>query len=780
MPFDPSTATPVEQESTQTSNNFDPSTAASIEQTQSNTSSNFDPSTAQPVNALNDIYKQEAGSLLSDETTNIDTVPIAARAASGLMRTPQGKANVINKIAPGMNAKVTQDGKLTINGEPFDLAPESIGAFMYDLPGMISEATTKNIPLIAGTAAAIASSGASIPAQIALQGAAMGTAEAMKELAAQGLVQEKMSPQDIALNTAVGAAGPVADMAFMATGAGMKSLAKNLTNFTGPAKDVGPEILNATAGIKLGVGEKVFQKMDGGQDLSAIITPENASASKPSEILSNTFFGHPSASRNPTNFVDTLKSNIENAEPQNIDSIKKMYQDVWGISPQTIDTLISNPTSDVINSGLFADNAALTVGSQFAKKLAEGDKKLETEYGKTLMQAMSNLKGKEAKVNIGTALDEMFRAGSTPDVNPQGIGIFDGNAINPGYTGESAKKVYSTLLNKLTDNKVGLSDESSQILRDLLSRNPNAGIPADITARMTKGGHFKELSAPAAYRFIAEIKPLLDKTFTSGGLSDAEKGPLAGFIKNIRGQLGEISPEMKSMNEKYSTYQSARTFFGDGRAGNLQDMLNINNKMAQAYADPGIRTFLGKLDQTIGNKELTNMVDHLGASQEMKAFFDKASGKIDTKLQSLVSEVKGLADTTSSHSLQNMALSNYDSLLPEKRKFLDPMWNHLIANEFQNKPLSIFKSKYIGMMALAATGMGHVGVLPALGLGMTLSSPRNIAKGLMASQRIKGIGGAVAKSSAENASKAGQLANRVVLNNLLQSAKRAKEAKGRK
>ena len=131
------------------------------------------------------------------------------------------------------------------------------------------------------------------------------------------------------------------------------------------------------------------------------------------------------------------------------------------------------------------------------------------------------------------------------------------------------------------------------------------------------------------------------------------------------------------------------------------------------------------------------MVDHLGASQEMKAFFDKSVGRMESKLQGLVNDIKGLADKTATHSLENMKMSTYDSLLPQNRRFLDPMWNHLIANEFQNKPLSIFKSKYIGLMALSMAGMGHVGVLPALGVGLQLSSPRNISKGLMAVQRIK-------------------------------------------
>lgn len=768
MAFDPSTAVPINQEIS-----FDPSTAKPME-------NGFDPSTAKPVDSLDEIYKQEAASLASEETTNIDTVPIVARAASGLMRTPHGKADVINKISPQMNAKVAEDGTLTVNGQPFNLSPESLGAFLYDLPGMASEATAKNIPLLANLGATVATGGMSIPAQIALQGAAMGTAEGIKELMAQGLAQEKPNIGDIALNTALGASGPVADMAFMATANGMKSLAKNLSNFTGPAKDIGPEVLNATAGIKLGVGEKVFQKMDAGEDLSKIISPENASASKPSEILNNTFFGNQAAERNPENFVNTLKYNIQKSTPDTIDSLKKMYQEIWGLSPQTLETVIKNPTKDVINSGLFADNASLTVGSTFAKKLEEGDRLLENEYGKTLMTTMQNPKFKDSKVNIASALDEMFRTGATPDVNPNGVGIFEGNSINPGYTGEAAKKIYSILLGKLEDKSIGIqSPEGKKFLADLMARNPKGMTPSAAEA-LQRGSKYTNISAPAAYRFIAEIKPLLEKTFEGGGLSGAEKGPLAGFMKNIRGQLGNISPEMKAMNEKYGTYQSARTFFGDGKVGNLQDMLNINTKMAQAYADPGIRTFLGRLDETLGNKELTNMVDHLGASQEIKKFFDKATGQVENRIQGLVSSVKTLADKTATHAEQNMIMSGYNSILPKDKQFLDPMWNHLIANEFQNKPLSIFKAKYIGLMALAATGMGHVGVLPALGVGMTLSSPRNISRGLMAMQRMKGVGGKITKSAKGASSKAGQVANRVILNNLLQSAKKAGEAKNKK
>lgn len=767
MPFDASTATPVAQSS------FDPSTAKPMVQ------GSFDPATAKAIDPLDQVYQKEANQLQDEETTSVDTVPIVSRAATGLMRTPQGKADVINKISPNMNASVTQDGKVLVNGKPFDLNPESMGAFFYDLPGMLSEATAKNIPLAAGIGATVATGGVSIPLQMAAQAAAMGGAEAMKELAAQGMVQEKISPMDIGVNAAVGAAGPVADMAFMATGKGLKSIADNLTKFTGPARDVGPEILNATAGIKIGVGDKVFQKMDAGEDLSKIITPDNASASKPSEILSNTFYGSPSATRTPGNFVNTLKDNISKSSPGKIDSIKKMYQEVWGLSPQTIETVINNPTEDVINSGLFSDNAALTVGSKFAQTLKEADTKIENEYGNVLTNTIKGLqsKGKSAKkVNIGSALDEMFQAGATPDINPKGVGIFEGNKINPGYTGESAKKVYGILLNKLQENKLGLSDESSQILKDIIARNPKANIPTDVTERMTKGGHFKELTAPAAYKFIAEIKPLLDKTFESGGLSDAEKGPLAGFMANIRGQLGDISPDMKAMNYKYGNYQAARQFFGDGKPGNISEMLGINSKMAQAYADPGIRTAIGSLDQTLGNKTLTNMIDHLGASQEMKSFFDKSTGKAETKLQGLISEIRGLSDKTATHGLQNMAMAGYDSLLPKGRQFLDPMWNHLIASEFQNKPLSVFKSKYVGLMALQMAGMGHVGVLPALAAGVTLSNPRNISRGLMALQRMKGVGAKVPSGIPE---KAGQMANRVILNNLLQSSKKAKEGQGK-
>ncbi len=768
MAFDPSTAQPVSQSS------FNPSTAQPAAQ-----SSGFDPSTAKPVNELDNIYQQEAGQLHNEDTTSVDTVPIVARAATGLARTSQGKADMLNKISPELNASVTKDGKVLVNGKPFDLNPDNMGSFFYDLPGMIGEATSKNLPLAASIGATALTGGASIPIQMAAQAAAMGGTEAMKELAAQGMVQEKMSPQDIAVNAAVGGAGPVADMAFIATAKGLKSVASNLTKFTGPARDVGPEVLNATAGIKLGVGDKVFQKMDNGEDLSKIITPDNASPTKPSEILSNTFYGNPSAARTPENFVNTLKDNISKADPANVDSLKKMYQDVWGISPQTIETVINNPTKDVINSGMFADNAALTIGSKFAQSLKEADTKIEQEYGKTLTATINNLKvqGKNAKnVNIGSALDEMFKAGATPDVNPTGIGIFEGNAINPGYLGSSAKKVYGALLSKLEDNKLGLSNESSQILKDILARNPNANIPSDVTARMTKGGHFKELSAPAAYKFLSEIKPLLDRTFESGVLSDAEKRPLAGFMKNIRTQLGEISPKMKDMNAKYGTYQSAREFFGNGKPGNISEMLNINSKMAQAYSDPGIRTAIGTLDNTLKSKELTNMIDHLGASQELKSFFDKATGKAETKLQGLIGEIRGLSDKTATHGLQNMAMEGYDSLLPQNKRFLDPMWNHLIASEFQNKPLSVFKSKYVGLMALQMAGMGHVGVLPALAAGVTLSNPRNLSRGLMALQRMKGVGSKVPSGAP---AKAGQMANRIILNNMLQSAKKSKEGQGR-
>lgn len=733
--------------------------------------SNQLPSDAIPINQeSSDLQDLMPVSKIS-QTSSVDTVPIVARAASGLMRTPQGKADVINKISPNMNAQVTQDGKITVNGNPFDLSPENLGAFIYDLPGMMGEAATKNIPLIANISTAIATGGMSLPAQIALQGAATGTAEGIKELMAQGLAQEKPNIGDIAMQAALGSAGPIADQAFMATAAGMKSLAKHLGNFTGSAKDIGPELLNATAGIKLGVGEKVFNKMDSGEDLSRIITPENASSSKPSEILSNTFFGNPSATRSPENFVNTLKDNIMKSSSDNIIGIKKMYQDVWGLSPQTIETVIKNPTKDIINSSLFSDNAPLTVGASFANKLKDADKDIETEYGKTLMDAMNKPGFNDKKVNIGTALDEMFTKGSTPDINPTGVGIFSNNEINAGYTGDAAKKVYGILLNKLQENKLGLSKESLQVFRDLQARNPGA-VPKDIAERMTKGGHYKELSAPAAYKFIAEIKPLLDKTFEGSGLSGAEKSPLAGFIKNIRNQLGDISPEMKAMNEKYETYQSARTFFGDGKPGNLQDMLNINNKMSQAYADPGIRTFLEKIDQTVGNKDITNMINHLGASQEMKAFFDKATGKVEDKLQGMINNIKGLADKTANHSIENMAISGYDSLLPQGKKFLDPMWNHLIASEFQNKPLSIFKSKYIGLMALSAAGMGHAGVLPALGVGLQLSSPRNISRGLMTIQKMKGIGQKASNTTNKIAPNIGKAASRTILNNLVESGKK--------
>lgn len=736
------------------------------------------PADAIPVNQNNDLQDLQPVATNAG-TTSVDTVPILARAATGFAKNPQSKADIINKISPQMNAQVTEDGKVTVNGKPFDLSPQNLGAFIYDLPGMVVEASTKNVPLAANLAATVATGGMSLPAQIALQGATTGTAEGIKELIAQGLAQERPDIKDIAMNTLVGMGGPVADQAFMATTAGMKNVAKNLTNFVGPAKDIGPEILNATAGIKLGVGDKVFQKMDAGEDLSHIMTADNASASKPSEILNNTFFGGKSNDRSPTNFVDTLKYNIDKADPANIDTIKKMYGEVWGLNQQTIETVIKNPTKDVINSGLFADNAPLTVGTQFAQRLAEGDKSLEREYGQTLMRTMANPKFKDAKVNIGSALEQMFKEGATPDVNPNGVGIFEGNAINQGYTGDAAKKVYGILLNKLEDNKLSLGKEAMQIFKDIQAHNP-AGLPKDIADRMVQGGHFKELSAPAAYRFIAEIKPLLDKTFDSGGLSGAEKGPLAGFMKNIRGQLGEISPEMKAMNEKYGTYQSARTFFGDGKVGNLQDMLNINNKMAQAYADPGIRTFLGKLDQTFGNKELTNIVDHLGASQEIKKFFDNTTGTMESKLQGLIRSVKGLADKTASHAEQNMVMAGYDNILPKDKKFLDPMWNHLIANEFQNKPLSIFKSKYIGLMALGAAGMGNMGILPALGVGMALSSPRNISRGLTALQKLKGVNSGIAKKVGNTASTAGQAANRIVLSQLLQAAKIASTAKNKK
>jgi hypothetical protein len=801
--FDWSTAKLVSAPSSSSSNNSQTSETTPSSQDDNS----FDWSTAKLTSSPQQQEQQEDEKLLqpyqAPPTTSIDTVPITARTASGLMNTPQGKADVINKISPNMNAQVTQDGQVTVNGKPFNLNPGNIGAFMYDLPGMIGEATAKNIPLIANLATTVGTEGMSIPAQIALQAAGTGTAEGIKELMAQGLAQEKPNIGNIVANAAMGGAGPIADKAFMLTGAGMKAAANRLSSMAGPAHDIGPEILNTTAGIKLGVGDKVFEKLDKGEDLSGIITPENASATKPSEILNNTFFGSATAERSPINFVNTLKSIISQSDSDKVDAIKKMYQDVWGLTPQTIDTIIKNPIESVINQGMFSPNAALTVGSQFSQKLQEADKLLSREFGRTLNSTIEGLnsQGKNVpQVNIGSALDEMFKAGATPDVNPNGVGIFEGHGINQGYTGEAAKKVYGILLNKLSQGGLSTPEEGQKILDMLrkrggltspVSQTFKNGVPVEpkgIVQRMTEGGHFKTLSPQAAYKFIAEIKPLLDKTFESGGLSGTEKGPLAGFMKNIRGQLGDISPEMKAMNEKYQTYLSARSFFGDGKAGNLQEMLDTSNKMSQAYANPGIRTFLGKLDTTLGSHDLTDMVDNLGASQEMKSFFDKATGKSEDKLNSFANNVKGLGDKTVTHAQQNMVMSGYDSLLPQGKKFLDPMWNHLIASEFQNKPLSVFKAKYIGMMAMASMGLGHAGVLPALGLGLGLANPRNISKGLMALQKMKGLSSKVGVKSAGIASRTGQVINRVgvhaignnILKQLVQSPNKQQEAKGKR
>ena len=245
---------------------FDPSSATLVNQpNQGKGNQPFDPSSAQLVSSPQQTQQQADEQSLSPVSTQSPTSSIdpmsgmgakglQIRATTGLMRTAQGKVDAINKIAPELNPQLTPDGKLMVNGKPYDLSPENIGSFIYDLPGMMAEATAKNIPLAANLAVTAMSGGSSIPAQMAMQGAAMGAGEWVKELLAQGLAQEKPSGGDVAMATGFGALGPVGDLGIMATAKGLRSVASSIGNFTGAAKEVGPELLNAMSGIKIGVG----------------------------------------------------------------------------------------------------------------------------------------------------------------------------------------------------------------------------------------------------------------------------------------------------------------------------------------------------------------------------------------------------------------------------------------------------------------------------------------------------------------------------------------------
>ena len=678
---------------------------------------------------------------------------------SAMPRTPQGKAEAIRRMEiPGVkDIGIDEDGKtVLINGQPF----EDINNPVELIKGL-SRFAGHNMALggqvVAEAALSTVAPEAGIPLMIATLGAGAAGGEVIQQLGARAASGEKLSAPDIAAQVAMGGSVPVAGKGIALAGRGLGQV---LRGFTKPTEamisklgDAFPEVAETLLGIDRGAAQEVVNAAKSGRNLEEFFNVKNADTSIPTNLAKKVFYGGEQAEESFGNWIKTFQSHLANAQsPRDRELIYNVYQDMHkGLSRTTLETIANTP-SDIILSPEFSGQDAYRVQAQnMLPQIEKVNQAIKSKYNELIGSIYKG--GAKATVSIADDCKQLLERITTSRLvsgDPTHVG---------GLIGKDEEKLVNEILDKFKPGEG--NDKTTKLLKSMLGKNATAtvdGVKLTAADLMDKEGNFlKEIPVNKAHYLTDQLDGTLDKLFKIEGKSSPA---VAEFIKNVRAKISTKIPGMAEMNQEYGALKGLKAMLGGLKAGNLQSEESFSNFIKNSYANGTRASYLGDFDRLTGTK-LTQLVDKLGAAQELQAFGARG---LESARQGFISDLKGVTDIKNAKLFeQNQRLSALDNSI--KTKFIQQAKDHSAVSAFVNAKQSLFKSRVLGWMLAGSLGL-HVPLPVTFAAGYAASNPRNVMKMLIGGQKIMQSGG-VAHLAEEAGKKATTKAGHAILGKLI-------------
>jgi len=742
-----------------------------LQQTQAQPQAQQQTNTSQPL-YLEDLQgnnqQQEQGGIKPLQNTfgqqaqsTQNPLSIGESAISALPRTPEGKAEAIRRMQlPFVNdVSIDNDGKsVLINGQKFE--DMDISHPMTVIKGL-SRFVGHNLSMlgqIGGLALAPETGGASA---LAIQGLFSATGsmigEEAQQLGAQAVSGEKPSMGATITQGAIGGAAPYIgagiEKGLGVAAQGLRAMQKPTENLVLKLGDSFPEVAETLLGINRGDAQHILDTVKEGRSLKTVFNGKigdlpTADVGVPNALANRVFYGGDNVENTTENFINTYKGHIANAQrPEDIKLIDNIYQDTHKLTPEALDTIKKNDASVLTNPFYASDGGGRNVAEKVSSMLSSGK---EAKFDDAYTQAVGNLykQGTKSQMSLADEYGNVItKLGPISQNNPNGVGaLLSSGAVNPNYGTRQEREAINNFLNIFEGSGVGKSKDIQQILDIASAKGASIEVGGKINKVSDLVGNLNEVSASKAYEFMKYAKTPLNIVNKIGGEASA---PIGEFVKGVSDKLATLSPELAGLNKQYSEFMDLNGIMGNIKGGSLNDV----NALKAAYKNPTVQSAVSNLDNLLGTKMLPE-VNRLGTANEIKGVdFDNSKNLFMKKL-------KGIND------LKNPAIDEIKNQLRSfdavsRLKFLQDAQDHASASEFINKPQSFFKSKYMGYLLAGQIVGGPLGMLGSLGVGMTVTNPRNVMKALMAGQGVlqdNVIPKAIEGAGKKVASKAGQVA----------------------
>lgn len=656
-------------------------------------------------------------------------VNIGQRIAAALPKNLPDKIEALKRS--GVNPdliSVAEDGSLNVGGSPINPTPEGFADFFRELPANAAITTINNAPLVGQIGAdalavglAAPSGGLSLLGAIGANAAGAAAGESARQLGAFAVSGEKINPNEIKLQGAIGGAvPPIAKGIGVAGKAVIGQMAKPLSALSNKFGDSLPGIMESVGQIPREETADLVSQMRIGRNPESILNPKVADSRVPTQIKNRVFFGDENAEETTSNLINTYKKHVSGVSDKNQESIlDEFYRNTFGISQETLNSMKVYDSSELTSAKNTADFSYRSTAEEVQQILNKAGDSLEKKYGEVLDSTLKNYPN--AKIQLKSAINDMIAGGERSQI------LIDGK-INPNYTGKEASKVYQSVLDRFKVSS-GLNPKNNPEALKLLSKDPSM---AKYLGFSDVSKYAESLSPREAYSILKDLKPLLNKSFERG-LSNEEQAPLAGFLEEIRNQISGLGEKtangltpLQDINSKYGKFKDLSKLFGGLNGNNPESILRVGNTLKSAYQDGSLSSYVKDIDNFIPESyKIYPKIRVLGAAQELN---DKSSaGLLSRKALEFTKKIRNINQRSEDKAL----LSVFDSSL--KDKFMRKAQDHSIASTYASRPQNLFRAR--AMVYLI--GGGALGAInPALGAaalvgGIAATSPQGLSKALI-------------------------------------------------
>jgi hypothetical protein len=708
------------------------------------------------------LVEPELNSPLNPIERGMLSIPSSFEAKRSLMSTAFGlNPNDIQQM---------DNGKLSIKGVPVDPTPRGIISFLKDLPGDIGDAIGPGLPIAGQIGADIAAVGSGVGTAGIIGANAAGAAggETVRQGLSSLMTGEQMNPMEIGAQGAIAGAGAAGAMALNAGASGLIRQTSKFGNFLAKKMpDKLPAILESVGQIDREATKTYVDLLQKGARSSDIINDVTANPLFAAQYSRRTLLGHALAEETPESLISNFQNMARRVKsPEDLASIKGAFKEYFQLSDDTLDLLEKRiPAKELMSQANTSDEALANLGKLTINGIKKAEEDLQEEFGGVIRNIMASPEGKRIKIDADGPINDMLKKLASVDENPNGIGLMSGGKINPNYTGEEEKKLYSEVFKRF----MGLEKKGI----------PGSISPKDFSKYFDESGNLlsefktgelvlknQPISLIDAHRLLSELKPKLDKAFRSPVFSDQVMKPLSEFLDALRTKIASASPELGKMKQKYGMFQELKKgLFGKLNARNLEDRITAIKSLRDIALnkDPAIRSqFIEaskQLDSFLPHKIYPKLRQVI-AAEELKAV-DVAGG-----IQKFMRDSVSLLPKDSNE-IKSIFLNRFNEAIPQKNlKFVNDAKSHLVAREFTDKPQNFFRMRalayLLGAHTVGTTVAGPAGgALSILGM-MAGTNPRNLGK------FAEGVVSASEKQFSPKAvGAAGQFSQRQILSSLL-------------